>query len=94
MIKERIIWHKMIFNLGSAWISDGILVLFGVPAILANGYIVGIILLIMRYIVGYTAYELQLPQIENRLHIVRLNPHLQKGLYGSKRARRKDRDYP
>src|SRR3990167_169416 len=80
LVKQWIVWQKMLFNLGAGWISDSVLILFGVPLIIQEGYIYGIALLILKYFTGLAAYYMQLPQIENELALRKMNPYMDRKL--------------
>ena len=80
LIRQWIVWQKMIFNLGAGWISDSILILFGVPLIIQSGYLYGFALLVLKYVAGSFAYHLNLPQIENELALRKMNPYMDRKL--------------
>lgn len=79
-IREFIVWQKMLFNLGAGWVSDSILIMFGVPLILQQGYLYGILLLGIKYAAGLFAYAMHLPQIENEISLKKMNPYMNRKL--------------
>ena len=83
-LKELIVWNKMLYNRGGAWLSDGVLGGVIGASIIQGQLELVMILLILRWLVGVIDYKLKIVQFENELAIKRQNPYLEMKLNGKK----------
>lgn len=84
-LKEFIVWNKMLYNRGGAWLSDGVLGGIIGASIIQGTWILVMILLITRWLVGVIDYHFKIVQLENELAIKKQNPYLERKLNGKKK---------
>lgn len=78
---EWLLWQRMLFNRGGAYIGDWILLLFGLNSILNNGqYYLLIIIFFIRWLFGKLDYHYKIIQIENELALRKQNPYMHEKL--------------
>ena len=79
-IKKWLIWQKMLYNRGGAWIPDALLSAVFALLFLRSEFIFIPILILCRWLVGKIDYALGIIQLESEIALRRQNPYLDRQL--------------